>query len=117
MKFTSIAALCWTAGLASAAAGHVYILDAARPQLQHSGEARSLKPVPARLVLAQRAGVEDYHSADLGDESVREAINEFGVRTTMFEEKDGGRRQRAMILVEGVEDAEGKMASSVSSER
>ena len=115
MKFTSIAALCWTARLASAATGHVYITDSARPQSQPRGELRSLQPVPARLVLAQRAGVEDYHSADLGDESVREAINEYGVRTTMFEDNSlqNGRRQRAMILVEGGEDAEGEMLSTV----
>ena len=111
MKLTSIAALCWTARLASAATGHVYIIDAAPSHSQPRGEARSLSPVPARLVLAQRAGVEDYHSADLGDESVREAINEFGVRTAMFGESVEERRLQAMILVEGVEDVEGEITS------
>ncbi|KAK5134384.1 hypothetical protein LTR08_006564 [Meristemomyces frigidus] len=114
MKLTpsaGLAALCWTARLASAATGHVYILDPARPQSHPSGEARRLHPVAARVVLAQRAGVEDYHSADLGDDSVRDAVNEFGVRTAMFGAGDGGMRQRAMVLVEGVEDAGAQLPS------
>ncbi|KAK4550342.1 hypothetical protein LTR36_003309 [Oleoguttula mirabilis] len=111
MKLTSTAALatlCWTARLASAATGRVYIIDPSHSQpRRHDADQRSLSPLPARLVLAQRAGVEDYHSADLESVGVMEAINEFGVRTPLFGEQD--KRRRAMVLVEGVRDAEADM--------
>ncbi|KAK5124231.1 hypothetical protein LTR85_001934 [Meristemomyces frigidus] len=113
MKLTSTAALsalCWTARLASAATGHVYIIDPSHTEPRRpDGEAQSLQPIPARLVLAQRAGVEDYHSADLGNADVIDAINDFGVRTPLFGPQ--GKRRKAMILVEGVQDPEAKMPS------
>lgn len=101
-------ALCWTAPLAAAATAHVYIHD---PQSQPASEttSRSLEPVPARLVLAQRAGVEDYHNADLSREEVIEAINEYGVRTPLFAIADKSTR-KAFLMLEGQEDPSGKAA-------
>lgn len=109
MKLTptaALAALCWTARLASAATGYVYMSDASHTP-QGESKLRALNLTPARLVLAQRAGVEDYHSADLESAEVIEAINAFGVRTPLFGEQD--KRPKAMVLVEGAPDDEGKL--------
>ncbi|CAK4033413.1 endoplasmic reticulum membrane [Lecanosticta acicola] len=98
-----ISALCWTAPLAAAATAHVYVHD---PQSQPASGTtpRSLEPVSARLVLAQRAGVEDYHSADLSRQEVIEAINEYGVRTPLFAAADKSSK-KAFILLEGEDNS------------
>lgn len=104
MKLTSpliLPALCWSAQLAAASTAHVYTYD---PRSQPRPETRSnaLEPILARLVLAQRAGVEDYHRSELGREDVIDAINAYGVRTPLFEDKKS-RHKRAVILVESGE--------------
>jgi hypothetical protein len=109
MRLSTTTALSWSAGLATAATSHVYILDAAYvtdPTAQH--QAPSLSPKAARLALAQRAGVEGFHTADLKDDGVIDAINTFGVRTSIFgnarDEREG-----ALVLVEGGEEVDGMM--------
>jgi len=52
--------------------------------------------------------VEDYHSEDLVKAEVLDAINEFGVQTPLFGQKAEGARHNAFVLVEGVQDAEGR---------
>lgn len=102
LTFTAIAlaALC-DAALANPAA-RVFVHDphsVDRPETQ----SRQLHPVAARLVLAQRAGVEDFHGLDFGKQEVIDAINEFGVQTALFAEEED-RTKRALIMVEGVAD-------------
>lgn len=109
MKLTHsiiLPALCWTARLASAASAHIYFHD---PQSQPRTEpqSRSLEPVAARLVLAQRAGVEGYHSSDLLRAEVIDAINDYGVRTPLFAAADSSVK-KAFILLEGESEAEGR---------
>lgn len=101
---TLLAALCIR--LASAATGHVYIYDGPNSEPTASTPSRSLSPVQARLVLAQRAGVEDFHSLDLQAGGVVEAINDFGRRTSLFEEDEV---QKAFLLVEGIAEPEGML--------
>ncbi|KAK5113064.1 hypothetical protein LTR62_003643 [Meristemomyces frigidus] len=109
MRVTSsilISALCCTVRLASA--GQVYVYDASHSHTTDTPPtSHILSPAAARLVLAQRAGVEDYHSADLNGEGVLNAINDFGRRTPLSGEKKAleGRHQ-AFILVEGVKAEE-----------
>ena len=95
--------LACAARIAEAATAHVYTYDphasAARGQ---SG--RDLSPVAARLVLAQRAGVEDYHHSDLLRQEAIEAINDYGKQTPLFA-KEEDRRNNAFILLEGVTDS------------
>lgn len=94
-----LSGLCWTAQLVSADSANFYTFD---PQSPPRPQSRSLSPVAARLVLAQRAGVEDYHRSDLDQEDVIAAINDYGVRTPLFgDEKTLG---QAVILLE--EDGE-----------
>ncbi|KAF2218020.1 hypothetical protein CERZMDRAFT_119593 [Cercospora zeae-maydis SCOH1-5] len=94
--------LACAARVAEAATAHVYTYDphasAARGQ---SG--KDLSPVAARLVLAQRAGVEDYHQLDLMRQEAIEAINDYGKQTPLFAKEDG--RNNAFILLEGVTDS------------
>ncbi|KXT15678.1 hypothetical protein AC579_6138 [Pseudocercospora musae] len=109
MKLTTtgiISALCWSARIASASTAHILTYNAqSQPQPRHAPHSRTLSPVPARLLLAQRAGVEDYHRADIARDEVIDAINEYGVRDRMFtEQRDGSRR--ALIVVEGAEGNE-----------
>ena len=97
-----IPALCWSARLASAAAAHIYTFDTeSEPRL----DGRTLDPAAARLLLAQRAGVEDYHSADLMSSGAIQAVNDFGVRDGLF---SNGKRRRAFVLAESVHEDESK---------
>lgn len=93
-----ISALCWSAQLAAATTGYIYTYDpneAPRPEAL----SRRLSPVAARLLLAQRAGVEEYHSADLASKDVVQAINDFGRRTPLFGTAE--RPRMAFVLLEG----------------
>jgi hypothetical protein len=95
-----LSGLCWTAELATATSANIYTYD---PQSPARRQPRSLDPVAARLVLAQRAGVEDFHSADLDNEDVISAINDYGVRTPLFGQ-EASLLKKAVILLE--EDGE-----------
>ncbi|KAI6878562.1 hypothetical protein KC360_g7949 [Hortaea werneckii] len=108
MRLATAAAAAFTSLISTAAAdraGHVYIIDqSTQPHSRDAADLNTLSPVAARLVLAQRAGVEDYHAADLESEGVLDAINEYGVKTPMFADgKDERRRKLNMMLL--VEEA------------
>ena len=94
-----VAALCWTYRLTSAS--RVYTID--EPAALHKGRWPNtrLSPEISRLVLAQRAGVEDYHGADLEDDVVVDAMNGYAAREDIFGER---KATNVMILVEGVSD-------------
>lgn len=61
-----------------------------------------LSPTEARLVLAQRAGVEDYHLDALLSPGGIDAINEFGWRESLFGQdgSSGEKTRRCFFLVE-----------------
>lgn len=93
----------WAYGaFASASPAAVYLHDGS--SLFQDSPGSTLSPVAARCVLAQRANVLQYHSAQpdgwLGDEAL-EAINAYGVHTSLAEDLES---RRATILLEGVED-------------
>ncbi|KAK0309284.1 hypothetical protein LTR01_004391 [Friedmanniomyces endolithicus] len=91
-------ALSWTARLACATTdARVYICDG-RPE---EATDRTLSPTEARLVIAQRAGVEDYHSAELKDGKALEAINVFGRTTSLFGDEDPRTQVEEIVLVGG----------------
>ncbi|TKA40092.1 hypothetical protein B0A54_08880 [Friedmanniomyces endolithicus] len=96
-------ALSWTAGLASATTeARVYICDGRAEEATD----RTLSPTEARLVITQRAGVEDYHSAELKDGKALDAINVFGRTTSLFEDEDRRKQVEEIVLVEGGGDVE-----------
>lgn len=83
------------AQLAAAATGNVYTYDPSASTSQRT-ESQSLSPVTARLVLAQRAGVEDFHIEKTLSEEEIAAINDFGSKKPLFGQKD--RIRKAFIL-------------------
>jgi len=106
MKLTSaalcVAAICDTAAAAVATA-RVFTYD---PRSGHSshGQPGVLDAVPARVVLAQRLGVEEYHSADLDRQDVIDAINTYGSSTPLFAEETG-QAKKALLLLQSSEEA------------
>ena len=46
-------------------------------------------------MLAQRGGVEEYHSTDLQNEEVIDAINDYGTRTPIF----AGQKNQALRML------------------
>lgn len=58
----------------------------------------NLAPIPARLVLAHRLGVEDFHAADLREDGVVDAINVYGRRTPLFA-KSSEMRKAFLLLI------------------
>ena len=102
-------ALSWTARLASATTeARVYICDGRAEEATD----RTLSPTEARLVIAQRAGVEDYHSAELKDGKALDAINVFGRTTSLFEDEDRRKQVEEIVLVEGGGDVESTIIAS-----
>ncbi|KAK4890573.1 hypothetical protein LTR27_010735 [Elasticomyces elasticus] len=97
MKLAASLALLTT----TASAGRVFICDGLPPSTTPE---RSLSPSEARLVLAQRAGVLDYHTADLNSRGSVEAINEFGRRTELFGRIES--MAESVTLVDGEVDLE-----------
>lgn len=109
MKLNStllLPALSFAAQLTAASVGHVYTHDPNGDRRAIAGSS-SLSPETARLVLAQRAGVEAYHDLTSRDAEAIAAINDFGRRQPLFAARDEA--QRALILVEGTEYPEGEL--------
>lgn len=107
MKLTThlfVPVLACATRLAEAAKAHVYTYDPASTTTTPGHSGKDLSPVTARLVLAQRAGVEDYHHTDLLRQEVIEAINDFGKRTPLFATRNAG-RNNAFMLLEGVAES------------
>ena len=92
-------ALCWRLASADDLTGHIYILNP--DQAEEPRPSRTLSPIAARLVLAQRLGVEEFHSADLQDKEVVGAINDYGIRTPIFSDQRKDGTERALLYVEG----------------
>lgn len=108
MRYISAALLsalsCYTE-LAAAATGYVITVD--HPHHQSSSNQQALSPETARLVLAQRAGVEDYHLEKSLSEREIEAINDYGYKAPFMSSNEKNNK-RVFILAFGDEaDAEG----------
>jgi len=82
---TLLSALSCYTELAAAAAGHVLTLDPSPSSRdQPSDERRTLSREAARLVIAQRAGVENYHVEKALSEDEMNAINDYGLQRHML---------------------------------
>lgn len=89
---------CYTE-LAAAATGHVLTLNPSRDQPSSSD--RALSPETARLVIAQRAGVEDYHVEKALSEEEINAVNDYGVQTPMLSaQKEDEKRTFILAFVD-----------------
>jgi len=112
MKFITAALLsavsCYTE-LAAAATGHVLTLDPSLSSQYHpDNERRTLSRETARVVIAQRAGVENYHvGKSLSDDEI-EAINDYGLQTHMLSASKEDARTFILAFVDE-DEAEGEM--------
>jgi hypothetical protein len=97
--------LCWRLAGAHEDGARLYIHNPDQSQ-EPRGE-RPLSPTTARLVMAQRMGVVEFHSADLrNSEDVLGPLNEYGIRTPMFAQQRQGEAKRALLYVEGEKNKE-----------
>ncbi|GAB7363859.1 hypothetical protein MBLNU230_g4423t1 [Neophaeotheca triangularis] len=101
MRFTYLPALACATRLAAAATGAVYTYN---PQADGPAtpEPRSLSPEVARLVMAQRLGLEDFHSPEELDEQSISALNDYGRPSHLFGQGEG--LKTAIIILESSED-------------
>lgn len=98
---------CYTE-LAAAATGHVLTFNpSTSPQDQTSNERRTLSPATARLVLAQRAGVEDYHVEKALSEEEIEAVNDFGYKTSLLGSHEHESERKFVLAFVDESEAEG----------
>ena len=98
---TLLSALSCYTELAAAATGHVLTLNPSpSSQDQPANERRTLSPENARLVIAQRAGVEDYHVEKALSEEEIEAINNYGLQTHMLSADKEDARTFILAFVE-----------------
>lgn len=71
----------------------------------------SISPNTARLLLAQRLGVSQYHDLGSADERTLDLLNIFGgLQRSTFGEEEGSRQQsndKLLFIIEGVENPEG----------
>jgi len=112
MKLTTATLLsaltCYTELAAAAATGRVITLDPSLSSHKHSSTHQdTLSPETARLVIAQRAGLEDYHVERALDEEKINAINAHGLQTSRLS-KDNTERVFILAFVDE-EDAEGTL--------
>lgn len=69
----------------------------------------TVSPETARLILAQRLGVSQYHSLDRVDDELLQYLNAFGGKTELLGTSNEHEHTDAQLLVwvEGVEDVNG----------
>jgi hypothetical protein len=98
---------CYTE-LAAAATGRVITLDPSLSSLQQSfTQQDTLSPETARLVIAQRAGLEDFHVEKALDKEEIDAINAHGLQTSRLSKAN---TERVFILAfVDDEDSEGML--------
>lgn len=109
MKLTTgvlASAIGCCAHLAAAATGHVYTYDPPTSASSRDVVRSRLDPATARLVLAHRAGVEDYHVETALREDEIEQINALGSKVPLFGGKDRLRKLFILALDNG-EGSEG----------
>jgi hypothetical protein len=103
---TLLSALSCYTELAAAATGRVITLDPSLSSHEHaSTQQDTLSPETARLVIAQRAGLEDYHVEKALNEKEINAINAHGLQTSRLS-KDNTERVFILAFVDE-EDADG----------
>ena len=99
----------YTSVLAASQTASVYFLDQdEQPSLQESS-VPAVEPSIARLLLAQRLGISQYHSLEKSDDISLQLLNHFrGAQSSLFDEVGNNVGQhKTLIIVEGVNKANG----------
>ncbi|PSN69599.1 hypothetical protein BS50DRAFT_618639 [Corynespora cassiicola Philippines] len=95
----------------AAKVGHVYTHDAHRKASPQSPPA--LTPETARLILAQRLGVSQFHSVDYADEDIIAKLNAFGgQRQRLFGGEAKGSQAHVLVWIDDVEDTSAIISDS-----
>lgn len=92
----------------TASSGYLYIFDPDLPAVHD--QVPSLSPDAAKLLISQRLGVSQFHSLKDADEQTISFLNKNSSpqRLLSISENEGGRMTRLLVVVEGVEDADGR---------
>ena len=97
------------AAATAAPSGHVFVFDPVRDHAAPT-QAPSLSPEAARLILAQRLGVSQYHSIeDVENEDLISHLNEYGGTQELFADDRTQDRSyaHALVWIEGIDDIGG----------
>ena len=95
-----------------AAEAFIYISDV--PPLSSKADTPSISPNTARLLLAQRLGLSQYHSLEGADESTLDILNTYGGKQQqLFTHEEHTRsNDRLLLIVDGVARPEGLYCGS-----
>lgn len=97
------------AAATAATVGHVFVFDPVRHYVAPE-QAPSVSPETARLILAHRLGVSQYHSIeDAEDKELITYLNQFGGRQELFVDDRTQERSyaHALVWIEDVDDIGG----------
>nr|OQO15454.1 hypothetical protein B0A51_16794 [Rachicladosporium sp. CCFEE 5018] len=116
MRLTSLpllAAVSCVAHAAATAPGYVYVFDPSREASQQV-ERQTLSPAVSRLVMAQRAGVEEFHIDRALNKEEIDAINTYGSSTPLLGR--AGQTGHAFLLAfyENVQDIPATSSFNIS---
>lgn len=104
-----LASILLLAGATYAEVAHVILPDLTKSQVSP----RAVSPSDARLVFAQRLGLEEFHSLQNANEATIESLNLLGAKPEpLFSGKSLAEpQQSAIIVVEGADDIFGQFSS------
>lgn len=105
-----LASLTSHAAATAAAVGHVFVFDPVA-HFRPPAQAPSLSPEAARLILAHRLGVSQYHSIeDADDEELINHLNIYGWRQELFasDRTQDVSYGHTLVWIEGVDDIDGQ---------
>lgn len=94
------------------AARHACVSVPTSPDNSHLPD-RIVSPSAARLLLAQRLGLAEYHSFGEVDEDVIDLLNVYGEQhqSSLSDPQQEQERRKILFFVEGVEEPDGTTAS------
>lgn len=91
---------------AASSTGFLHTFDRKSPQSDPNPQTAS--PETARLILAQRLGLSQYHSLSGIDDLTLQQLNAFGGEPTrFFGDEDATTPAKLLVLIDGVQDPEG----------
>lgn len=106
-----LASLTSYAAATAATVGHVFVFDPVRVDAAPE-QAPSVSPETARLILAHRLGVSQYHSIeDAEDEELINHLNQYGGNQELFADDRSQDRSsaHALVWIDDVDDIGGEI--------
>ncbi|KAF1812378.1 hypothetical protein P152DRAFT_397601 [Eremomyces bilateralis CBS 781.70] len=88
-----------------ASSGRVFLWDPDRTPAQDP-DLPSVSAETARLILAQRLGLGQFHSIPEDDAQVLDVLNRFGASAPLFQATPVSKQPKALVVIEGLEEPE-----------